>query len=210
MRNWIFIALISVTVLPVLADEATKPTADAVTPVQADEKAADKTTALPTVPVAPTAPAASAPAPSAEQVIAELLQQRQDAPAVDPVRTAVTPPPTGNITDRRVLGTAPDTRNSSPGLRREGDFVLSRRGRVVVSEAGEAPLFVFAADGVNAAEPPMKLAPSQLTEQVERIVKQRSDRVVFVITGQVLTYRGANHLLPTQIMEDFDQGNLKP
>lgn len=130
---------------------------------------------------------------------------------MDPVRPAVTPAPMkGSITDRRVLGTAPDTRNSLPGLRREGDFMLSRRGRVVVNEQGDASLFVFAADGVNAAEAPMKLAPSQLTEQVERIVKERSDRVVFVITGQVLTYRGANHLLPTQIMEDFDQGNLKP
>lgn len=172
--------------------------------VQAEETAVAPTSPPPTA--APPAIAASA-----EQVIQELLQQRQEAPAVDPVRPALTPAPTtGNITDRRVLGVAPDLLQQALGLRREGDFVLSRRGRFVQGESGNPPLFVFAADGARAAEPPLIMAPSQLTEQVEKILQEQGDWSVFTVTGQVLTYRGANYLLPTLIVEDFEQSNLKP
>ncbi|MEO1237103.1 MAG: hypothetical protein AAFX76_09975, partial [Planctomycetota bacterium] len=37
---------------------------------------------------------------------------------------------------------------------------------------------------------------------------ERGDAVVFVVSGRVHTYRGANHLLLTTVRQPVDAGNL--
>ncbi|NJL30390.1 MAG: hypothetical protein HC898_01470 [Phycisphaerales bacterium] len=207
MRRILAVALASTFALTLVqADESSVP--PAAQPVSEKAPAKSTDSANTAEPVNPPAPAT---APHRRAGDSGTLATASHCPGGGPVPAAVTPvPANGSITDRRVLGVAPDMANSAPGLRREGDFILSRRGRVILEPGNKGPMFVFSADGANAVEPPLRLAPAQLTEQVERIIAQRGDRVVFIITGQVLTYRGANYLLPTQIMEDFDKGNLNP
>jgi hypothetical protein len=69
-------------------------------------------------------------------------------------------------------------------------------------------LFAFEADDMSMQDPPMVLVPCQILESMEQQVRQRGDRVVFVLSGQVLQYRGVNFLLPTMMKIDIDRGNL--
>ena len=70
-------------------------------------------------------------------------------------------------------------------------------------------VFVFDADSQHAPEPPMILQPCRLLQSMEDIVQQRGDTVVFVLSGQVHVYRGANYLLPTLMRIAIDRGNLE-
>lgn len=168
---------------------------------------------------APTA-ASNTPAeatPSAEEVMKQLLEKRQPTTAAEPTRRpAATDVPAGSVTpasDPGLMGTAPNL--FAPGasrdanLKREGEFIVNRRGRIVRSPSGGHSLFVFEADGQQASEAPMLLLPCQLTQSREDMVQERSDRTVFIVSGQVFVYRGTNYLLPTMMKQDFDRGNIQ-
>jgi hypothetical protein len=43
---------------------------------------------------------------------------------------------------------------------------------------------------------------------MEDTVDRRGDTTVFILSGQVHTYRGANYLLPTMMKVAVDTGNL--
>ena len=107
--------------------------------------------------------------------------------------------------DPRIIGIAPGS--ATPKLRREGEFVLNRRGRLV-REGGQS-LFAFDADTDKAAEAPMMLVPCRVLQNMEELAQEHGSDVVFLVTGQVFTYRGANHLLPTTMKLSIDKGNLK-
>jgi len=155
--------------------------------------------------------------PSAEDVMDDLAGQRPEPPVVEPsqrpdirpVRPGASRVPTTrpNI-DPAILGIAPG--QEQPTLRREGEFIVSRKGRLQQAGEGGAALFVFEADGQNASEPPMVMQPCRLLEDMEDYVARHGDRVVFIVSGQVHTYRGANYLLPTMMKLAVDQGNLRP
>lgn len=188
-----------------------------------------------TQPEAPAEPQASAePADAAEpedeeaagdDLMAELMQMRpEDAPMSDEAPPAQEEEPadlaqpliesiedlvpaTAAVTiDRALIGIAPD--QALPPLRREGEFVMSRRGRLVRSGDGKQVLFVFDADSAASPELPMVVQPCQLRQSMEDVVLQRGDNVVFIVSGQVHTYRGANYLLPTMMKLAVDKGNL--
>jgi hypothetical protein len=155
---------------------------------------------------------------TAEDVIKNLTDKRTDPAPIEP--TVKPAPgsssgsgPGGNNEAPSITnpaGTAPDLK---PGqLRREGEFLVNRRGRVVRGASGGSGgnvLFVFEGDGEKSPEAPMVLLPCQKTQGLEDIVRDRGDRAVFIVTGQVFTYHGANYFLPTITKEDFDHGNLK-
>jgi hypothetical protein len=161
------------------------------------------------------APAGATP-PTAEKPAAG------DKPATTPPATIAptTAPPTPDVAaprfpspaaridqpDPRIVGTAPGL--PAPTLRREGEFVLQRRGRLIRSE-GAQPMFSFDADGPKAAEAPMYLLPCRLLQNMEELVREQGDQTVFILTGQVFVYRGANYLLPTLIKPAVEKGNLK-
>ena len=72
-------------------------------------------------------------------------------------------------------------------------------------------MFAFDADGDTAAsaEPPMLMMPCKLLQLMEDVVIERGDQVVFVVSGRVHTFRGANYLLPTTMKQKIDYGNLE-
>ncbi len=124
----------------------------------------------------------------------------------DPASTLPAAAPTRvDQPDPRIIGIAPGS--GTPKLRREGEFVLNRRGRLV-RESGQS-LFAFDADTDKAGEAPMMLVPCRVLQNMEELTQEHGSDVIFIVTGQVFTYRGANHLLPVTMKLSIDKGNLK-
>lgn len=157
--------------------------------------------------------APASPAGGSSEVLDQVMQQMQRNPALEPAPTAAPGSGTSGAApviklgvDAGVLGVAPGM--PAPRLRREGDFVISRRGRIVPSPSGDRTLFAFESDSARMVDPPMFLVPCQTLESMEQLVQERGDRIVFILSGQILEYRGSNHLLPTMMKLDIDRGNL--
>ncbi len=110
--------------------------------------------------------------------------------------------------DPRVLGVAPG--GPTPTLRREGEFIINRRGRLIrATGAGLTYMFAFDADEKSSPEAPMFIMPCQHLQSMESMVRERGDKVVFQLSGQIFTYRGANYVLPTMWKLSIDRGNLQ-
>lgn len=161
---------------------------------------------------AATRPAASATTrPSSEQVLQEMRGQVERNPLIEPTQRSA-----GHATARSATaaptvgpgpGVAPGMRNVK--LRREGEMVLNRKGRLSRSAAGGQALFIFESDNPSAPEPPMVLVPCKTLQNMEEIVIDRGDRIAFILSGQVFEYRNENHLLPTVMKLAVDRGNLE-
>ena len=147
---------------------------------------------------------------SGEEAMDEMMGQIEENPLIEPVAEpddATAPPRLKLDVDPNIIGVAPG--GEAPKLRREGESVIARRGRMVRHPDGAHMLFVFEADDQQSPEPPMILVPCQLLQNMEDITSERGDQVTFIITGQVLTYRNANYLLPTVMKLTVDRGNLR-
>lgn len=152
--------------------------------------------------------------PDSERIESQLLEQLDANPLVAPTQTPSNSggtsdalPSGGSIDiDPRVLGVAPG--QEMPKLRREGEFIVNRRGRLVQAPNGRHVLFVFQADAEQSPETPMVFAPCLMLQNMEDIVRERGDNVTFILSGQVLVYRGINYLLPTMMKLAIDRGNL--
>jgi len=157
---------------------------------------------------APNAAAPNADQAPAEQVLNELLQRRAENPLIEPAR----PRSAEDRHDRsaRPAGTAPGA--GSGELKREGQFIVLRRGRIKRTTGGAASpwMFTFDADRSNLDDPPMYLMPCRMLEDMEQIVEDRGESVPFIISGQVFVYHNANYLLPTLMKLAPDRGNLEP
>ena len=152
---------------------------------------------------------------SSEEVMDDLLRRRQPPPATEPQRApdrrevpeSVGVPAATVEIDPGVLGIAPG--QQAPELRREGEFLVSRRGRLVRSEDGAHVLFVFKADAKDAPERPMIMMPCRMLESMEEIASDRGGSVEFILSGEVFVYRKHNYLLPTMMKIAVDRGNLR-
>ncbi|MBX3385112.1 MAG: hypothetical protein KF768_00925 [Phycisphaeraceae bacterium] len=88
--------------------------------------------------------------------------------------------------------------DGSPGLSAPlvpGGFLAARRGRLVRSADG-ASLFVLDSGHTGRTESPMVLMPSQNLARMESIAAAQGERVTFTVSGDVVVFRGQNHLLP--------------
>ena len=158
---------------------------------------------------------------SAEDVMKNLIEQIRQNPLIEPSQNstpsqdssgkpATLPPgsqPARVGVDPNVIGVAPGS--PAPKLRREGEFVIARKGRLVRSPDGLHTLFVFEADSEKAPETPMAMVPCQMLQSMEELIGQRGDQLKFVLSGQILVYRGVNYLLPTMMTLAEDRGNLQ-
>ena len=144
---------------------------------------------------------------SAEDVVKRLMGQKRDNPVIEPTLGMPKDLVPTSLADPRILGTAPGT--DPPTLRREGEFIVNRRGRIVRAPDGTNSMFTFEADSEKAPEPPMVLTPCARRQDMEDYVAERGDKVVFVVSGQVFVYRGLNYLLPTMFKLAIDKGNLQ-
>lgn len=94
-------------------------------------------------------------------------------------------------------------------LKREGQFVIARRGQMVRSNSAFAftpYMFQFEPDENGIQDPPMFLQPCQVLEDMEKLVQSRDSKVTFIVTGQVFVFGSpakgtpaVNYLLPTNI-----------
>lgn len=158
-------------------------------------------------------------APTADDVLQQLLEQKRDSPTAEPTTAARetvqarSEQPAGRpaqprlVNDPLLLGL--DTDQPQAQLKDEGQLIIARTGRLLRSTDGSQALFVLESDGPDAPEAPMILQACKLLETMEKTVSQLGEDVPFVITGQVFTYRGANYLLPTIVKREFDRGNLE-
>lgn len=155
-------------------------------------------------------------APDADELLADLLGEADrpplvapaPAPAAMPSAVGGPPPDLAPDIDPRILGVAPG--QDPPKLLREGAFIVERAGRMARASDGSASLFVFEADDPDAPEAAMILMPCRLLETMEDLTHRRGEQAVFLVSGRVHAYRGANYLLPTSMTERIDRGNLRP
>lgn len=179
-------------------------------PEQADEAMMAQEAPVESVQAAPPATTDEADAAKAMQ---DLLGSREAAPVIEPIDRNATAPSESVISpaasvdiDPAVLGIAPG--EDPPPLVREGEFIVNRRGRLVRSPESGHRLFVFESDARPTPELPMILQPCQLLQTMEDTVDRRGESTVFILSGQVHAYRGANYLLPTMMKIAVDSGNL--
>ena len=142
-------------------------------------------------------------------------RMKQQQPVVEPTerpaktatekRPALSPSPKIDL-DPKVLGVAPGM--PKPKLRREGEFVVNRQGRLLRSNDGQHMVFAYKSDSKLQPEPPMIVVPCQLLQNMEEMMLERGDQITFSITGQILSYHGTNYILPTMMKPAIDMGNL--
>lgn len=167
----------------------------------------------PAADVADQSPAASADETAAVQAMDDLLKTREAAPIIEPTgqpqswtQPEFASPAASVDIDPAVLGIAPG--DDPPPLRREGEFIINRRGRLIRATESGHRLFVLEADANQSPELPLVMQACQILETMEDTIDRRDDTTVFTISGQVHTYRGANYLLPTMMKIAGSTGNL--
>ncbi|MEM9420266.1 MAG: hypothetical protein AAGA25_14600 [Planctomycetota bacterium] len=147
------------------------------------------------------------------ELMDRLLDERGEAPA-RPDTSPIASPVDIEL-DEALQGIKPKTK-AEERLLREGVYLVNRAGRLTRglggTVGGEASniMFAFEADGDDpeAAEAPMLVMPCKLLELMEDQVVEFGDEIVFVISGRVYTYRGANYLMPSTMRLEYDTGNL--
>lgn len=89
----------------------------------------------------------------------------------------------------------------------DGSRLVDRPGRLVAE--GRVFVFAFESRGRGTPEPPMRLLPNRMLEDME--IKSRGGTVpiVFVISGEVTEYHGVNYLLIQKLLIRPDLGNLR-
>ena len=159
------------------------------------------------------APPATPGEADAARAMEDLLGSREAAPVIEPIDPNATGPgvdvisPAASVDiDPAVLGVAPG--EDPPPLVREGEFIINRRGRLIRSPETGQRLFVFESDARPTPELPMIMQACQLLQTMEDTVDRRGEATVFILSGQVHAYRGANYLLPTMMKIAVDSGNL--
>ena len=129
-----------------------------------------------------------------------LAADPETGPEVNQVEGILGVPAMSVKIDPRVLGVAPG--DPLPSLRREGETIRKRDGRLLPT--GDRGYAVFILDADPESDEPgddqplaMVVAPCITLESMERLLEDRGEDLRFTITGQVHTYRGVNYLLPT-------------
>lgn len=192
-RRWALVCVLSVTMFAWVS-------------ARAESEPAETQPAAESVEAAP-----AGEAPSADEVQRQLLGEMVETPAqpptTQPARHREAPPMIQAVNvDLDVLGVAPGA--EQPKLLREGQYIVNRRGRLMPAPSGAQMLFVFEADSEDSPEVPMVLVPCQILQNMEDIVHERGQQIVFISSGQVLVYRGQNYMLPTMMKVAVDRGNL--
>lgn len=130
------------------------------------------------------------------------------SPTTLPVPTTLLSPttlPALQILDR-MLQSRPDAgRPLSPGdappateqpfVRKEGDLLRLRVGRLVRSQDPNAWYFNYEADGKTLQDPPMEILPNTNLSAMEATLKKSNRDVRFRITGVTTLYNGHNYIL---------------
>ncbi len=89
----------------------------------------------------------------------------------------------------------------------DGSRIVDRPGRLARQD--DYFVFSFEGRGEGAPEPPIRLLPNRLLEDMEVYSEGGQKPAVFVVSGEVTEYRGVNYLLIQKLLVQPDLGNLK-
>lgn len=94
-----------------------------------------------------------------------------------------------------------------PRLFPDGYRLVDRPGRL--TREGDYYTFAFESRGQGAPELPIRLLPNRLLEDMEVASAGGSKSVVFIVSGELTEYHGANYLLVQKLLTKPNLGNLK-
>ncbi len=89
----------------------------------------------------------------------------------------------------------------------DGTILVDRVGRLV--RESDWWTFTFETGGDGQAEPPIRLLPSRLLERMEIESTGGTDRVQFLVSGEVTTFRSMSFLLLRKVLRKRNLGNLR-
>ncbi len=167
--------------------------------------AADQDSAQP----ATTRPAADEPAPRRKVTSTDILKELQRESVNAPRVVAPSNPRAG--VHREVVAADALPANAiapvDPKLLPDGSRLVDRPGRLV--REGDGFVYSFESRGQGDIELPMRLLPNRLLEDMEIISENGTRPVVFVVSGEVTEYHGANYLLVQKLLTKTSLGNLR-
>ena len=141
-----------------------------------------------TQPSTPTTRPADMPA---DQLLQQMLRPSSKGPAVKPLQPILNPPALDQTTGKNVVPGSALPIN----LKREGDYIRERLGRLAASADGSQMEFVFEADGQTMQDPPVVVLPNLKLMSMEEQLKSAGRDLRFRITGMLTEYKGRNYIL---------------
>lgn len=144
---------------------------------------------------ATTRPAALSP----DQMLNQML--KPSGSGAKPLQPLLNPPAVGARSGPAAVapGAAPQQ------LRREGDWIRDKVGRLTKSSDGQSWEFSFESDGRAMQDPPVVILPNLKLMQMENAVAGSNRDLKFRITGMVTEYKGRNYVLLEKAMVESDQ-----
>jgi hypothetical protein len=136
----------------------------------------------------------------ADQLLQQMLRPA-NGPALQPLQPILDPPVLDQTTGKMVV---PDAAQPQT-LRREGDYIRDRLGRLTKSADGTQEEFTFESDGRTMQDPPIVILPNLKLMAMENAVNSANRDLRFRITGPVTEYKGRNYILLEKVSVVQDQ-----
>jgi len=108
----------------------------------------------------------------------------------------------------KVKKTAPSGTRTQQVDWKDGYMVIDRVGRLNYNAEEGCWFFAFESDGASLTEPPVRLHPSGLLEEMEKHYKDNIGGVKFRISGIISKYQGMNYMLLRKVLVAYELGNL--
>ncbi len=89
----------------------------------------------------------------------------------------------------------------------DGSRIVDRPGRL--TRDGDSFLYSFESRGEGLADRPIRLLPNRLLENMEMYSENGQKPIVFIVSGEITEYHGANYLLVQKLLVRPDTGNLR-
>ncbi len=139
------------------------------------------------------APATTASAPSAQQVMNELLTPPSPSKALPPAGG-------GGMIDATSGPNAVAPGAPTVNVLREGTFIVNRVGRLTRTADGQQMEFTFDSDGKTMKDPPLLILPNLKLMQMESAVTGSSRDLHFRVSGMITEYRSRNYVLLDKVV----------
>lgn len=143
--------------------------------------------------------------PSAAEILRELSRDSGDTP-----RPVILPSRPGQDRTSAIDPTALPVNAVGalvPKLYPDGYRIVDRPGRL--TREGDYYTFSFESRGQGPVEPPVRLLPNRLLEDMEIVTSGATKPVVFLVSGEMTAYHGINYLLVQKLLTQPNLGNLK-
>jgi hypothetical protein len=141
-----------------------------------------------TQPASPTTRPADMPA---DQLLQQMLRPQSQGPRVKPLQPILNPPVLDQTTGKNVVPGSALPIN----LKREGDYIRERIGRLTPSADGTQMELTFESDGRTMQDPPIIVLPNLKLMSMEEQLKSAGRDLQFRVTGMLTEYKGRNYIL---------------